>query len=321
MNIKALTNRNISDNIVWLLFSIYNLLNSRGIFVNILTRFSLILGCLACSMHLSGMDHQICFPTPVRANAPKPGKVILILGTSSAGKTRASKEISDFVSSLSQNSIILAMDEEDDCGISRTVRAQFPSNWSCEHIIMYRSILEQTSRNKIVIFDLMLFETSDDDITESFISKLKTETEVFSVLVYCPIGQLLRNVASRNTSPSDFERRSPVSVVGQYLDMYCAKTELPIDDLTPPASIIEEIESSELILGIQALSELEIEPSEAQSRQAHIEKMQRLAQRQSSPITVPANTYNFVVKNTGNLATDLGPLFYKLFHWIKPYSS
>jgi len=251
-------------------------------------------------------------------NTQKNGKVILLLGTSSSGKSRACQEVVDFASTLSEQVVSVVMDTEDDKGISMTIRRQFPYDWSSEQILLYQSILEHAEQNKTVISDLMLFESEEEDITESFINKLKAETNVFSILVYCPMRQLLRNVASRNTSPQDGEGRSPVNVFGQYLDMYFSPDVSDSDTETGSYSSIEDVENTEFIEGIENLSLCPVEPYETRSKTRQIERLQTLSRRPSSPALFNSNIYDLVLKNTGNnFEKNIGLIFYELFHWLK----
>jgi len=182
--------------------------------------------------------------------------------------------------------------------------------------------------DKVVICDLMLFVDPQNDITESFIERLKTKTNVYSVLIYCPINQLLSNVTTRNSSPGDTDRRSPISASGQYLDMYFPTTG-DTDNLeegckVAPDNGIDPIEPAEWTDGIDALSTCEIQPYEEQERQLHIDRLRQLSQRPSSPVFIKPNIYNLVLKNLGhNFEKNTGLLFYNIFKWLeklKPFS-
>jgi len=267
---------------------------------------------------LLGMLYQPVAQKPAQLDQQKNGKVVLLLGTSSSGKSRACQEVFDFASTLSEQVVSVAMDTEDDKGISMAIRRQFPFNWTNEQILLYQSILEHAQQNKTVISDLMLFESEEKDITENFINKLKAETNVFSILVYCPMRQLLRNVASRNSSPQDGESRSPVNVFGQYLEMYFSPDVSDNETEIGSYNSIEDIESKEFIEGIQKLSSCPVDPYEIQSRENQIAKLTMLSQRPSSPALFNPNTYDLVLKNTcDKFEKNIGQVFYKLFHWLK----
>jgi len=236
---------------------------------------------------------------PGQENTQK-GYVVLILGSMSVGKTTISKQISEnvgsFLMSLKSHPQVvqLAQDEEIDGRIDRTLRLEFPG-WTNEHIILYQKIMEQACQNKVVICDLMLFESSDYDITESFISRLREKTNVFPALVICPMDQLVANTLRRNRSDEAFSRRSPDSVVDQYSEQLLSKS---FDERK--TMIVGSVTPGEIQKGIDLLSTSPAFESERKSRAICIRKLRELHSTSPSPIRVPTALYDFFIYNSSS---------------------
>lgn len=151
-------------------------------------------------------------------------KIILVLGTSSSGKSTICSRLSAKFSGSSLISMD-SMDEELDEGMSKRERQQFPQEWiTLELCILCKKILTQAASCNVLIVDAILQETARDlqiDQTASFVNYLELKGfQVYTILVHCPILQLVHNVSKRNMGPRGIERRSPVSVVGEYVDTY-----------------------------------------------------------------------------------------------------
>ncbi|MBF0206656.1 MAG: zeta toxin family protein [Oligoflexia bacterium] len=150
-------------------------------------------------------------------------KVILILGTSSSGKSRLAGYIQG---KLDNRASFVSIDEltGENLGMPREELALFPRKFSIEHIRLYKSIEMEAAKGKPVICDAMLYDI--EDLTELFVSLLKSHNyDVHTILVYARPGVLLGNVASRNKKSNSFEHRSPRDVIGQFFDMF-----IPIGD-------------------------------------------------------------------------------------------
>lgn len=188
-------------------------------------------------------------------------------------------------------------------------------------MLLYQSIAQQIEKGNIVICDLVLFENKENDITESFIEKLKTITSVTPVLVYCPINQLLRNVESRNSSGASREHRSPLAIADHYLDMYFSDPNSPSDATSRHLSeLIGHADESEFKEGEQALSEFKEEDEyQKQEKQECIERLHQLSSRASSGASSPVpyvkpHLYDMVFKNDGKQFEEkMGTLFFKLY--------
>lgn len=290
----------------------------------------LTLATLGMQSTLSAMElHR---PKPIRTGQAsntetKQGHAILFLGTSSAGKSYISKSASTYLSKFKDipSVVRIVMDDEEDRGIDSKTRQLFPNNWRIEHILLYQSIAQQIEKGNIVVCDLVLFENKENDITESFIEKLKIITSVTPVLVYCPINRLLRNVESRNSSGQSREHRSPLAIADHYLDMYCSTPNSPAD-ATPShlSELIDDADESEFKEGEQRLSKIQEEDAyEKQAKKECIERLQQFSSRASSgasspvPIYVKQHVYDMVFKNDGNnFEKQMGELFFKLYNKI-----
>ncbi len=285
-----------------------------------------------------GMD-KILIPQPIRLGAAsttttpdKKGHAILLLGTSSAGKSRICKKVFDYLTSFKNIAPIIkvVMDDEEDRGIDNNTRKTFPDDWRLEHILLYQTIAQHTQQGNIVVSDLVLFETKDNDITESFIEKLKTTTTVTPILIYCPLGQLLRNVESRNSSGESREHRSPLVIAEHYLDMYSSNPNTPRENVQSPCpQLIDAAEKSEFEKGEKALSEIKVQDEyDQKAQQECIEKLRNMssrnASRDTSPIPIYANTniYDMVFKNDGQKSEEqIGLLFFRLYKKLLPANS
>ena len=155
-------------------------------------------------------------------------KIILVLGTSSSGKSTICSRLSSHFPGSSLLSMD-SMDDELDEGLSKVERQKFPQEWiTSELCILCKKILTQAVSCNILIVDAILQESSRDlqlDQTASFIKYLKQRgLQVYSLLVHCPILQLMQNVSKRNTGTGGVECRSPVAVVGEYVDTYLSSS-------------------------------------------------------------------------------------------------
>ncbi len=249
----------------------------------------------------------------------KKGYVVLILGPTSVGKTTISKQISgevaSFVGSLKDQPEIVqvAMDDEEDGSVSRDIRSDFPG-WRDEHILLYQKIMAQAQMNKVVISDIMLFESNDYDITESFINKLKEKTNVFPTLVYCSMYQLVANIVSRNSSEDSLDSRSPDSAVDQFCEQFNLSRSVDEHDLQP----IDSISPREIEMGIDMLGTSPVNASGRASRARCIQKLQRLHSTSPSPVMVMPKLYDFIIKNSGSsLEAGIAKICYALFKKIK----
>lgn len=267
---------------------------------------SLIAMILFCSGLTWAAEQQLIHPMAIRpgiANTKK-GYVVLILGPMSSGKTTISKRISydltKFLTRLKDTPEIvrIAEDEEMDGGIDRKLRLDFPG-WTNEHIILFKKIIEQARQNKVVICDLLLYESSDYDITESFIRRLREKTNVFSTLVICSINKIVANTLHRNSSGQPFSRRSPDSVVDQYSEQLLSKS---FDERY--SQVVSCVTTREIEEGIELLSTSPALPSERQSREKCIRKLRELHSASPSPLRVPTDLYDFFIYNGGASLDD-----------------
>ncbi|PKN03186.1 hypothetical protein CVU75_03525 [Candidatus Dependentiae bacterium HGW-Dependentiae-1] len=283
------------------------------------------------SNNLWGMD-KIVIPKPMRpgqseatTTANKKGHAILLLGTSSAGKSRICKQVSKYLTNLKNIAPVVEviMDNEEDRGVDNTTRQSFPADWRCEHILLYQTIIQHTQQNNIVISDLVLFETKETDITESFIEKLKTTTTVTPVLIYCPLGQLLRNVESRNSSGESREHRSPLIIAEHYLDMYSSSPNTPRSGIqSAPPQLVDTADDAEFEDGEKALSQIKIQDEYDQKIQQDCrDRFRRISSRASSPgawttpIYANTNIYDMIFKNDGKKSEEqMGVLFLRLYN-------
>lgn len=131
------------------------------------------------------------FPKSIFGMEQRKAKIILVLGTSSSGKSTICKQLSSHF----PDSFLLSMDSMDDGldeGMSKGERQQYPREWiTSELCILCKKILTQAASCNIMIVDAILQETSKDlqiDQTASFIKCLKQRGfQVYSLLVHCPI--------------------------------------------------------------------------------------------------------------------------------------
>lgn len=221
------------------------------------------------------------------------GNVILFLGTSSAGKTKICNETYDHLHKNFRDKPIvrICQDESEDRGISAEERKHFPPTWSTEHILLFQEISKHTSKKKIVLGDLMLFENQKThDITESFIAKLKTITNVFSVLVYCPLPQLIKNVDLRNSSDDELDQRSPSEVIGQYCEMYLSQDLQKENDSYKEIDVLKEYDILKAVKTLQ----------KAQPTHDAVERYIQILRNLSNKVPLPVithNIYDVVMKN------------------------
>ena len=298
---------------------------NKNVFLRIIF---LTLASLGVQSTLSAMElHR---PTPIRTGQAsntetKPGHAILFLGTSSAGKSYICKSASTYLTKFKDIPPVvrIVMDDEEDRGIDRETQKLFPPHWRIEHMLLYQSIVQQIEKGNIVVCDLVLFENQENDITESFIEKLKTVTSVTPILIYCPINQLLRNVESRNSSGQSREHRSPLAIADHYLNMYCSTPNNPAD-VTPSrlSELIDDADESEFKESEQRLAKItEEDEYERKTKKECIERLQQLSSHASSgtsspvPIYVKPHVYDMVFKNDGNnFEKQMGELFFKLYN-------
>lgn len=262
-------------------------------------------------------DFSILCPKPLRAtpaHCTKKGYIILILGSSSVGKSRISGEVVAFLKKMMglPEVIKIAQDtEEDDWGISSKLTEQFPKSWTTEHIHLFQIITQKALEDKVVICDLILRESNDYDITECFIKKLRQVTQVFSILVYCSIARLISNVMDRNSTGCERESRSPFSTMHQYFDVYLSP--IPSDSTN---EVINTLSAEDLEDGIKKLRTLEEPkvPHGETPRETCVNRMLELQTRTPSPILWDKGLYDYVIKNGEcDLPKEIGCIYYKLF--------
>jgi len=203
----------------------------------------------------------------------------------------------------------IAMDDredDDDIAIPSKVRKEFPG-WTEEYIVMFQKIMAQATMNNVVVADLMLFESNDYDITETFITKLKEKTNVFSVLVYCSMDQLIENIVSRSCSSDLTDRRSPDSAVDQFCEQYLSAS--------PHVHVIDSISPSEIEQGIQTISS---SPIRIPAADRCVEKLRKLHDRSPSPVMCNPQLYSFIIKNNErSISAGIAKLWYALFNKIQ----
>lgn len=261
-------------------------------------------------------SEPIMWPQPPQSDQPeaKKGYVVLILGSTSVGKSTMSKrisgEITTFLENLRNHPDVtkIAMDDridDDDVAIPSAVRKEFPG-WSEDHITMFKKIVAEATLNKVVVVDLMLFVSLEYDITESFITKLKEKTNVFSVLVYCSMDQLIENIVSRSSSSDLSDRRSPDVAVDQFCEQYLSQS--------PRVQEIDHISPSEIEQSIQTLSS---SPIKIPATDRCVEILRKLHDRSPSPVTCNPQLYGFIIKNNEkSICAGIAKIWYALLKKI-----
>ncbi len=273
-------------------------------------------------------------------------KVILVLGTSSSGKST----ISNRLKANFPNSCLVAMDSMDDeldQGITKQERLEFPREWlSTELCILCKQILKQADSHSIIVVDAILQEITRDsqvDQTASFITYLERKGfQVYSLLVHCPIARLVQNVSKRNADGCDMSRRSPVAVVGEYIDNYISPVGSPSSGChrspfgSPPscgslrASIDGEvaaftgrsgefIDPSDFDLVLKMFSQMQVDPSLEKAKNVLLEKIKQVsARRTPSPVIIAYENYNFIFNNrTPELfETEFSRLISAISMWV-----
>lgn len=271
----------------------------------------LIVLCLNCIVW--GAEAPIVYPKPIKPTpikAAKQGHVIMLLGSTSVGKTFIRYKLTEFLEVIKRlpEIVQIVMDGAEDRGVPAAIMKQFPTDWSTEQILLFQDTVKAAQDGKLVICDSVLF-SNDCDITESFINKLKEYTDTTSILVYCSMERLLTNITSRNDSGNEGERRDPLNAVEKYLDMYLSPT--PDSEEYKRADYVS---SPELENGIRVVKTLPIDSDKEMQRERCVRRMQVLRDSPASPIMFNSKLYDYTIKNDEgcDLENQLAPICYKL---------
>jgi len=295
--------------------------------------FLFTLGLFLFPVSIFGMEH----PSPI---APSGAKIILVLGTSSSGKSTICARLSGQFSGVSLLSMD-SLDDELDEGLSRRERQQFPQEWiTSELCILCKKIITQASSCNIMIVDAILQESSVDsqiDQTASFIKYLRQRgLQVYALLVHCPILQLVQNVSKRNRCPRGIERRSPVAVVEEYVDTYLSSSS-PSPLLSRAASGSESgsacgsevahitsspnefVNSDDLERVLAMFSQMQVDPALEVAKGVLLARLRSVSSSHTPlPVEINDEDYNFIFHNNSSETFDLefSRLITELSAWL-----
>lgn len=182
------------------------------------------------------------------------GSVILLNGTSSAGKTSISQEL---IKILPENWVAISLDDvmipafiaegkrlgfiTDEMSLEQqyaqvaehrsAIYVEFDrTNW-VQPLRMLNNLVRQTALSgKSVVFDNILGTLDDSDVADFYDSM--QGIEVYSVLVYCSPAYLVHHVITRNHGASFGENRNILNPLKQFCCLYTTQDIQTVDSIT-----------------------------------------------------------------------------------------
>ena len=157
--------------------------------------------------------------------ADSPGRVVIINGPSSSGKTLICRELKrrfDHAGFVSMDDSYTRAEANVACrGAKELIRKGLEE----EHLVLLKRIGECARVTGIVVCDAVLLSQDYGDISSTFCQLLqKAGYEVTHVLVYCPLPVLLKQVIQRNVGKKDdTNARNVLDVALQFLHFYSLK--------------------------------------------------------------------------------------------------
>jgi len=260
------------------------------------------------------------------------GKIILVIGTSSSGKSTICKQLSNRIAECySVIPTLLSMDDMNgdfDIGLSHEERNHFPREWVTDEIrILCKKTMGAASSNNLVIVDAILQESIEGqqiDQTTSFVGFLKSRGyDVFTVLVFCPVMQLVKNVSTRNSSPNPNESRSPTEIVSEFFDAYvpsASDEDEELAQITSKPEAEEFINPKDILELLEMFSQMQVERHLIQAKMLLLKKLEKEAIRRTpSPVAINPQKYNFLFKNDSkeDFETKLSVLANVVCRWLR----
>ena len=140
----------------------------------------------------------------------EPGKIILLNGTSSAGKTTLIKALHELYTNFEIASIDEYTKTHQCCGFV-----------TMQHHGFYKMIHQKACAGTTMLVDTVLYHTR----YEKYDAMLQAQgIELIKILVYCPINYLVAHVQKRNLDASAMEHRSFNQAFRAFLGLYTMKT-------------------------------------------------------------------------------------------------
>lgn len=154
--------------------------------------------------------------------------VIILAGTSSAGKSMISELLSSRLTKIGYDCEEIHMDKFSDSEVEacdeENAALLTKLNWEAEHLLTLEKIAKLDA--SIIICDLVLLNIDGTDITKSFVKELNSMGyNVCTILIYCPLEQFLSNIKKRNSLNLHDETRIPEYVFDQFLNLYCSSSQ------------------------------------------------------------------------------------------------
>jgi predicted AAA+ superfamily ATPase len=162
----------------------------------------------------------ICFFITISTNIPsshkpsrhkkKPGTIILLNGTSSAGKSTLIKALHELYPDFQ----VASIDEY-------TKTHQFNGFANLRYNSFYTMIYNQATAGKNILVDTVLYHTR----YKKYDAMLQSpRVQLIKILVYCPVDCLIAHVQQRNKSGNSMEHRTINQAFRAFLGLYTMQT-------------------------------------------------------------------------------------------------
>jgi chloramphenicol 3-O-phosphotransferase len=164
------------------------------------------------------MPVLFCFSFLAAVNLlAEPGRIVLFNGTSSAGKSSLAEVV---VRDSKTKFEVVSFDDfhrsyREKYGVTRLNREQ----WEDFRISLYRHAKVQSESGRNIIIDTVEFDVAYDQYC-----KILNCSNVVKAIVYCPLDQILRRIARRNSADDPAGRRPVLLAFQQFLQMYKPQT-------------------------------------------------------------------------------------------------
>jgi chloramphenicol 3-O phosphotransferase len=143
----------------------------------------------------------------------EPGKIVLLNGTSSAGKTSLAEVV---IRDSETRFEVVSFDDfyrsyPEKHGITRFNREQYEDL----RVSLYRYAKSQSEAGRNIIIDTVEFDLAYDRYCE-----ILDCPKVIKAIVYCPLEHILKRIDRRNSADAPAGRRPVLLAFQQFLQMY-----------------------------------------------------------------------------------------------------
>jgi chloramphenicol 3-O-phosphotransferase len=156
-----------------------------------------------------------------------PGLVVLLNGTSSAGKSSLAEAM---VQQSKTKYHVVSFDDFYHSGRAKVRTSRLGGSFDDTMTAFYQYAHQESEVGKNIIIDTVQFDQRYD----KYCAILNCETAI-KVVVYCPIQHILKRVERRNNSDDRLNRRPVLLCFGQFIQMYKPQSspdELVVDRTT-----------------------------------------------------------------------------------------